>query len=211
HPNDHVNMGQSSNDTFPTAVHLAALDAATNDLLPSLDALAGSLAAKSEELRDAVKPGRTHLMDAVPVTLGQEFAGYSAQVREGAARVEATFVRVRKLPLGGTAVGTGLNAHPEVAARGRPKPPPPGPGPGARGGSPPPPAWSCPRRPTRSRPRGPATPWSSCPGRSRRWPGAAPRSPTTSSGWGRAPGPGWASWSCPSSRRAPRSCRARST
>jgi fumarate hydratase, class II len=117
HPNDHVNMGQSSNDTFPTAVHLAALDAATNDLLPSLDALAGSLAAKSEELRDAVKPGRTHLMDAVPVTLGQEFAGYTAQVREGAARVEAALTRVRKLPLGGTAVGTGLNAHPAFAAR----------------------------------------------------------------------------------------------
>ena len=117
HPNDHVNMGQSSNDTFPTAVHLAALDAASNDLLPSLDALAGSLAAKSEELGDVVKPGRTHLMDAVPVTLGQEFAGYAAQVREGAARVEAALTRVRKLPLGGTAVGTGLNAHPEFAAR----------------------------------------------------------------------------------------------
>jgi fumarate hydratase class II len=117
HPNDHVNMGQSSNDVFPTAVHLAALDAATNDLLPALDALAGSLAAKAEELRDAVKTGRTHLMDAVPVTLGQEFAGYSAQIREGAARVEAALPRVAKLPLGGTAVGTGLNAHPEFAAR----------------------------------------------------------------------------------------------
>jgi fumarate hydratase, class II len=117
HPNDHVNMGQSSNDTFPSAVHLAALDAASNDLLPALDALAGSLAAKSAELRDAVKTGRTHLMDAVPVTLGQEFAGYAAQVREGAARVEAALTRVRKLPLGGTAVGTGLNAHPEFAAR----------------------------------------------------------------------------------------------
>src|SRR5918996_648196 len=79
HPNDHVNMGQSSNDVFPTAVHLAALDAAANDLLPSLDALAGSLSAKAEQLRDAVKTGRTHLMDAVPVTLGQEFAGYAAQ------------------------------------------------------------------------------------------------------------------------------------
>jgi fumarate hydratase class II len=117
HPNDHVNMGQSSNDVFPTAVHLAALDAATNDLLPALDALAGSLAAKAEELRDAVKTGRTHLMDAVPVTLGQEFAGYAAQIREGAARVEAALPRVAKLPLGGTAVGTGLNAHPEFAAR----------------------------------------------------------------------------------------------
>jgi len=117
HPNDHVNMGQSSNDVFPTAVHLAALDAATNDLLPALDALAGSLAAKAEELRDAVKTGRTHLMDAVPVTLGQEFAGYAAQIREGAARVEGALPRVAKLPLGGTAVGTGLNTHPEFAAR----------------------------------------------------------------------------------------------
>jgi fumarate hydratase, class II len=117
HPNDHVNLGQSSNDVFPSAVHLAALDAAANDLLPALDALAGSLAAKAEELRDAVKTGRTHLMDAVPVTLGQEFAGYAAQIREGAARVEAALPRVAKLPLGGTAVGTGLNAHPEFAAR----------------------------------------------------------------------------------------------
>src|SRR5215218_4694746 len=119
HPNDHVNMGQSSNDVFPTAVHLAALDAATNDLLPALDALAGSLAAKAEELRDAVKTGRTHLMDAVPVTLGQEFAGYAAQIREGAARVEAALTRVRKLPLGGTAVGNGRSAHPECEARER--------------------------------------------------------------------------------------------
>jgi fumarate hydratase, class II len=117
HPNDHVNMGQSSNDTFPTAVHLAALDAAANVLLPALDALAGSLQAKSAEFRDMVKAGRTHLMDAVPVTLGQEFAGYATQIREGAARAEAALVRVRKLPLGGTAVGTGLNAHPEFAAR----------------------------------------------------------------------------------------------
>jgi fumarate hydratase, class II len=117
HPNDHVNLGQSSNDTFPTAVHLAALDAAANDLLPALDALAGSLDAKAAELGDVVKAGRTHLMDAVPVTLGQEFAGYSAQMREGAQRVVDALVRVRKLPLGGTAVGTGLNAHPELAAR----------------------------------------------------------------------------------------------
>ncbi|HJW36491.1 MAG TPA: lyase family protein, partial [Actinomycetes bacterium] len=117
HPNDHVNMGQSSNDTFPTAVHLAALDAAANVLLPALDALAGSLQAKSAEFRDMVKAGRTHLMDAVPVTLGQGFAGYAAQVREGASRVADTLPRVGKLPLGGTAVGTGLNAHPEFAAR----------------------------------------------------------------------------------------------
>jgi fumarate hydratase, class II len=117
HPNDHVNLGQSSNDTFPTAVHLAALRAATGELLPALDRLAGSLAAKAAEFRDLVKPGRTHLMDAVPVTLGQEFAGYAAQVREGAERVRAALPRVAKLPLGGTAVGTGLNAHPEFAAR----------------------------------------------------------------------------------------------
>jgi fumarate hydratase, class II len=117
HPNDHVNMGQSSNDVFPTAVHLAALHAASNDLLPALDTLAGSLEAKAAEFRDVVKAGRTHLMDAVPVTLGQEFAGYAAQVREGAARVSAALPRVAKLPLGGTAVGTGLNAHPDFAAR----------------------------------------------------------------------------------------------
>jgi fumarate hydratase, class II len=117
HPNDHVNMGQSSNDSFPTAVHLAALDAAVNDLLPALATLAGSLEAKAAEFRDMVKPGRTHLMDAVPVTLGQEFAGYATQVREGARRVTDALRRVRQLPLGGTAVGTGLNAHPEFAAR----------------------------------------------------------------------------------------------
>jgi fumarate hydratase class II len=117
HPNDHVNMGQSSNDTFPTAGHLAALDAAQNDLLPALDGLAASLEAKAAEFADVVKAGRTHLMDAVPVTLGQEFGGYAAQVREGAERVRAALPRVGKLPLGGTAVGTGLNAHPEFAAR----------------------------------------------------------------------------------------------
>jgi fumarate hydratase class II len=117
HPNDHVNLCQSSNDTFPTAVHLAALDAASNDLLPALDGLAGSLESKAAGLAEVVKTGRTHLMDATPVTLGQEFHGYAAQVREGAERVLAALPRVGKLPLGGTAVGTGLNAHPEFAAR----------------------------------------------------------------------------------------------
>ena len=117
HPNDHVNMGQSSNDAFPTAVHLAALHATVSDLLPALRTLERSFVAKAAELADVVKPGRTHLMDAVPVTLGQELAGYAAQVREGAERVEAALPRVGKLPLGGTAVGTGLNAHPEFAAR----------------------------------------------------------------------------------------------
>src|SRR3954449_4125604 len=87
HPNDHVNMGQSSNDVFPSAVHLAALDQATNKLLPALETLAASLARKADEFADVVKAGRTHLMDAVPVTLGQEFSGYAAQVRVGARRV----------------------------------------------------------------------------------------------------------------------------
>jgi fumarate hydratase class II len=117
HPNDHVNMGQSSNDVFPSAVHLAALDLLTHDLLPALRGLADSLGAKATEFQDVVKAGRTHLMDAVPVTLGQEFRGYEAQVREGIRRVEATLGRVGQIPLGGTATGTGLNTHPEFAAK----------------------------------------------------------------------------------------------
>ena len=117
HANDDVNMGQSSNDVFPTAVHLAALDELTNDLLPALDGLAASLEAKAKEFDDVVKSGRTHWMDAVPVTLGQEFGGYAAQVREGAARVRDTLPRLGKVPLGGTATGTGLNTHPEFASR----------------------------------------------------------------------------------------------
>jgi fumarate hydratase, class II len=121
HPNDDVNMGQSSNDVFPSAVHLAALDELTNDLLPALRRLADSLAAKAAEFDDVVKSGRTHWMDAVPVTLGQEFGGYAAQVRQGIARVESTLERVGQVPLGGTAVGTGLNTHPEFAARVREK------------------------------------------------------------------------------------------
>ena len=121
HANDHVNMGQSSNDVFPSAVHLAALDAATNQLLPALERLEGSLAAKAEEFKDIVKAGRTHLMDAVPVTLGQEFSGYAAQVRLGAARVRDALPRVAQIPLGGTATGTGLNTHEEFAERVRAK------------------------------------------------------------------------------------------
>ena len=117
HPNDDVNMGQSSNDVFPSAVHLAALEQLTHDLLPALGTLARSLDAKAREFDDVVKSGRTHWMDAVPVTLGQEFAGYAAQVREGEARVRATLARVGQIPLGGTAVGTGLNTHPEFAQR----------------------------------------------------------------------------------------------
>ncbi len=117
HANDDVNMGQSSNDVFPSAVHLAALDQLTNDLVPALDGLAHALEGKAREFDDVVKSGRTHLMDAVPVTLGQEFAGYAAQVRQGIARIESTFERLGQIPLGGTAVGTGLNTHPDFAER----------------------------------------------------------------------------------------------
>ena len=117
HPNDHVNMGQSSNDVFPSAVHLAALGEATNDLLPALEQLERSLSAKATEFHDIVKSGRTHLMDAVPVTLGQEFGGYAAQVRLGALRIRNTLPQVAQIPLGGTATGTGLNTHKEFAAR----------------------------------------------------------------------------------------------
>src|SRR5712691_2042928 len=117
HPNDHVNMGQSSNDVFPSAVHLAALGEIVDDLVPALETLAASLERKAREFDDVVKSGRTHLMDAVPVTLGQEFAGYAAQVRQGIARVGDALPRLGQIPLGGTAVGTGLNTHPEFAAR----------------------------------------------------------------------------------------------
>jgi len=117
HPNDHVNMGQSSNDVFPSAVHLAALDEATNRLLPALERLEAAFAAKAGEYEDIVKSGRTHLMDAVPVTLGQEFAGYAAQVRLGARRVRNALPQVAQIPLGGTAVGNGLNTHPQFAER----------------------------------------------------------------------------------------------
>ena len=117
HANDDVNMGQSSNDVFPSAVHLAALDELTNELLPALDKLGSSLQAKATEFDDVVKSGRTHLMDAVPVTLGQEFGGYAAQVRQGSERVKGVLGRVGQIPLGGTAVGTGLNTHPEFAER----------------------------------------------------------------------------------------------
>src|SRR6195952_4437161 len=117
HPNDHVNMGQSSNDVFPSAVHLAALDEATNSLLPVLAQLEASFAGKAEEFKDIVKSGRTHLMDAVPVTLGQEFSGYAAQIRLGARRVSNALPQVAQIPLGGTATGTGLNTHRDFAAK----------------------------------------------------------------------------------------------
>ena len=117
HPNDDVNLGQSSNDVFPSAVHLASLEQLIHDLIPALEQLANSLGLKAQEFDDVVKSGRTHLMDAVPVTLGQEFSGYATQVRLGADRVRDTLGRVGQIPLGGTAVGTGLNTHPEFAER----------------------------------------------------------------------------------------------
>jgi fumarate hydratase class II len=117
HANDDVNKGQSSNDVFPSAVHLAALDEATNTLLPALKTLERSFTRKAKKFDNVVKAGRTHLMDAVPVTLGQEFAGYAAQIRLGQERVEAALVHVRQIPLGGTATGTGLNTHPKFAEK----------------------------------------------------------------------------------------------
>src|SRR3954469_8090497 len=117
HPNDHVNMGQSSNDVFPSAVHLAALAEAQDQLLPALQKLQSSFEAKAGEFKDIVKAGRTHLMDAVPVTLGQEFGGYAAQMRVGGERIRNALPHVAQIPLGGTATGTGLNTHAEFAER----------------------------------------------------------------------------------------------
>ena len=117
HANDHVNMGQSSNDVFPSAVHLAALDVAQNELLPALKQLERSFARKAKSFDNVVKSGRTHLMDAVPVTLGQEFAGYAAQIALGCERVQSALVHVGQIPLGGTATGTGLNTHVKFAEK----------------------------------------------------------------------------------------------
>ena len=117
HPNDHVNASQSSNDVFPTSVHVAATSATVNELVPALQHLAASLRRKAGEFATVVKSGRTHLMDATPVTLGQEFAGYAAQVERGIERVQATVVRVAEVPLGGTAVGTGINTPPGFPQR----------------------------------------------------------------------------------------------
>ena len=116
HPNDHVNASQSSNDVFPSAIHLAATEAITSNLIPALDHLAAALRAKSADFAEIVKSGRTHLMDATPVTLGQEFSGYTAQVQFGIDRLTDTLPRLAELPLGGTAVGTGVNTPPGFAA-----------------------------------------------------------------------------------------------
>ncbi len=116
HPNDHVNASQSSNDVFPSSIHIAATAAVTADLIPALDHLADSLGRKSAEFAEVVKSGRTHLMDATPVTLGQEFGGYAAQVAYGVERLRASLPRLAELPLGGTAVGTGINTPPGFSA-----------------------------------------------------------------------------------------------
>ncbi|MBT2376269.1 aspartate ammonia-lyase [Streptomyces sp. CB00316] len=116
HPNDHVNASQSSNDVFPSSIHIAATAAVTADLIPALDHLAESLGRKSAEFAEVVKSGRTHLMDATPVTLGQEFGGYAAQIRHGVERLRASLPRLAELPLGGTAVGTGINTPPGFSA-----------------------------------------------------------------------------------------------
>ncbi|MEU3789436.1 class II fumarate hydratase [Streptomyces fructofermentans] len=116
HPNDHVNASQSSNDVFPSSIHIAATAAVTRDLIPALEHLAASLERKSREFADVVKSGRTHLMDATPVTLGQEFGGYAAQVRHGVERLRSSLPRLAELPLGGTAVGTGINTPPGFSA-----------------------------------------------------------------------------------------------
>ena len=117
HPNDHVNLGQSSNDVFPSAVQLALLDACASGVIPALAGLVSALDERAEAFADVVKSGRTHLMDAVPITLGQEFAGYAAQVRAAAAGIAATMPALGAIPLGGTAVGSGLNTHSEFAER----------------------------------------------------------------------------------------------
>jgi fumarate hydratase class II len=116
HPNDHVNASQSSNDVFPTSIHVAATEAVVNDLVPALEHLAASLERKADQWATVVKSGRTHLMDATPVTLGQEFGGYAAQVRYGVERLHASLPRLAELPLGGTAVGTGINTPPGFSA-----------------------------------------------------------------------------------------------
>jgi fumarate hydratase class II len=117
HPNDHVNMGQSTNDVFPTALHLAALDGIEEHLLPALRRLEHAFARKAGEFSEVVKAGRTHLQDAVPLTLGQEFSGYASVIQHGITRIESTRAHLSELPIGGTAVGTGLNAPPDFVPR----------------------------------------------------------------------------------------------
>jgi fumarate hydratase class II len=115
HPNDHVNMGQSSNDVIPAAMHIAVVESLRHDLLPALEKLRDALNAKAQQFDDIVKIGRTHLMDATPIRLGQEFSGYGSQIAWGGCRLRSSIIALHELPLGGTAVGTGLNTHPDFA------------------------------------------------------------------------------------------------
>ena len=196
HPNDHVNASQSSNDVFPSAIALAAVRLFVHELIPALKHLASVLTVKAEEFAGLVKVGRTHLMDAVPVTLGEEFGGYAAQVRYGAERAGSILPRLGELPLGGTAVGTGLNAPPGFATRVNDKLAV---------------SMKLPltRRGTTSRPRAPGTRWSrpaGCSGWSR---SACTRSATTCAGWDPGRGPVWARSSSRTCSPARRSCPAR--
>ncbi len=198
HPNDHVNASQSSNDVFPTSVHIAVTQALIDDLIPALDHLSVALEAKAEAWKGIVKSGRTHLMDATPVTLGQEFGGYARQMRLGIERVQAVLPRVGEVPLGGTAVGTGINTP--LASRRR-----------SSSCSPPRPSCPSPRPRTTSRRRRTATvssrhPALCAPSRCR-----SPRSTTTSAGWARGRTPVSASSTSPTCSPDPRSCPARST
>ena len=163
-------MGQSSNDTFPTATHVAATEAAVQDLIPGLEVLQKSLAAKADEWHEVVKSGRTHLMDATPVTLGQEFSGYARQIELGIQRVQGTVERLGELAIGGTAVGTGINTPAEFGGKVTEELKK------LTGVD----ALSCPRRPTTSRPRRTAMRSSSSPVRCAPWPFPSTRSLMTS-------------------------------
>jgi fumarate hydratase class II len=198
HPNDHVNRGQSSNDTFPTAMHIAAAREIAERLLPGLRHLHASLAQKADDFGDIVKIGRTHLQDATPVTLGQEFSGYAAQIALGIARIEATLPGLYALAQGGTAVGTGLNTHPAFAEAFAAKVAE---------------LTGCrsPRRTTSSRRWRATTPWCSPRARWRAWRRGCSRSPTTSGSWARARARGSAKSHCRRTSPARRSCQARST
>ncbi len=196
HPNDTVNASQSSNDTFPSAMHVAAAVGVRHRLLPALDHLEASFRRKADEFSALVKAGRTHLMDATPVTLGQEMAGYAAQVAAARARLAATLPRVGELPLGGTATGTGLNAPPTfassvvalVAARLD---------------------VELVEAPDHFAAQGRATSWSPCRASCGPSPPGCSRRPTTCAGWPRGPRPAWPRSACRTSSPARRSCPAR--
>ena len=197
HPNDHVNASQSSNDVFPTTIHVAATESLVTDVIPALEHLAAALRRRADDWAQVVKTGRTHLMDAVPITLGQEVGGWATQAEYGAARLRDVLPRLAQLPIGGTAVGTGLNAPDGFAAgvvdelR-------------ATTG-----LDVLTEAPTTSRPRAPGTGWWRPPGRCAPSRCRFSRSPTTCGGSAPGRGPASPSWPCPTCSRAARSCRAR--